>query len=479
MCTDSQGIPLTNPTYNIVDGSSQLFTIEEDSGQISWISNSPTLDYETTTFYLFTVSCSDNEVSPSTATAMVNVSVLPVNEFVPVINVSSLLVLTFENAPMGTVFVSTRPVGQQGYSVTDADAGPDGDIKYTLVNPTATINTILSLDRLDGTLSLTRELDVDNFPGGLSLLNVQIIACDTDPPRAECPSLAVTLFIRAVADNDPMFAVNQKTVSFSEDTPVGTVIATSNCTDLDVREGEYAGIDIMTVVPSESTESFRLDAGGNGHGMLVLVSSLDYETVRSYNITIRCFDDQVNPNIDIANVYVIVLPVNDEPPQFNFTFYSFAVNRISANGVDIGQVIAIDNDQDVGAEISYSIISGDVSNFGVRPDGMVYLKDFVFAYEGESFELVVMASDGEFNSTTEVIITVSGFLSIPEIAIIVAVAIIIMAGILFSFCWCLLRMRARNTNAKITMESNPTYNSNAVELNEVADASAHSYEEIH
>ena len=134
-----------------------------------------------------------------------------------------------------------------------------------------------------------------------------------------------------------MFAVNQKNVSFSEDTPVGTVIATSNCTDLDVREGEYEGIDITTVVPSESTESFRLDAGSNGHGMLVLVSSLDYETVRSYNITIRCFDDQVNnPNIDTANVYVIVLLFNDEPPQFNFTFYIFAVNRISASGVDIG-----------------------------------------------------------------------------------------------------------------------------------------------
>ena len=425
-CTDSQGIPLTNPTYNITDGSSQLFTIEEDSGQISWISNSPTLDYETTTFYLFTVSCSDNEVQPNTATAMVNVSVLPVNEFPPVINVSSLLVLTFENAPMGTVFVSTRPGarGQQGYSVTDADAGPDGVIKYTLGNPDATTNTILMLDPVDGTLSLTRELDVDNFPGGLSLLNVQIVACDTDPPRAECPSLAVTLFIRAAADNDPMFANNQKTVSYFENTPVGTVIATSNCTDLDVREGEYAGIDIMTVVPSESTESFRLDAGDNGHGMLVLVSSLDYETVRSYNITIRCFDDQVNPNIDIANVYVIVLPVNDEPPQFQATFYSFAVNRISASGVDIGQVIAIDNDLDVGAEISYSIISGDVSNFGVRPDGMVYLKDFVFAYEGESFELVVMASDGEFNSTTEVILTVSGFLSIPEIVVILISAII-------------------------------------------------------
>ena len=122
------------------------------------------------------------------------------------------------------------------------------------------------------------------------------------------------------------------------------------------------------------------------------------------------------------------------PPVFEHIFYSFAVNRISASGVDIGQVLANDNDQEIGGEISYSILRGDTDNFGVRLDGMVYLKDFIFAFEGDSFDLVVMASDGDFNATTEVEITVSGLLSIPEIVTVVVTPLLFIAIILMIFC---------------------------------------------
>ena len=242
-----------------------------------------------------------------------------------------------------------------------------------------------------------------------------------------------------------MFAANLLTRTLSEDVDVGSVIATSMCSDQDRGIGEYEGIDIMNVVPSEARDLFQIDSSPDGNGDLILEGSLDYELTRSYNITLRCFDNQRNPSEDTAHVYITVRPVNDEPPRFELTFYSFAVNRISASGVDIGQVVATDGDQDVGGEITYSILQGDDTNFGVRPDGTVYLKDFVFAFEGESFDLVVMASDGEFNSTTDVNIIVSGFLSIPEMVIIVLSAlvfifiIIIVVVIVCACCYGCLR----------------------------------------
>ena len=59
--------------------------------------------------------------------------------------------------------------------------------------------------------------------------------------------------------------------------------------------------------------------------------------------------------------------------------------------------------------------------------GMVYVKDFIYTFEGESFDLIVAASDGVFNSTTSITITMSE-LSIPEIVVIVVAVLACSIG---------------------------------------------------
>ena len=443
-CLDTGGSPLDSATYSITGGSgSERFTIVPNSGQISWNGNQ-TLDYEATPFLLFDIMCVDNSDPSDTGTAQVNVSVGPVNEFNPAISPPILFVSLPEDAPQGTILVSTQPGGQRQYTVTDRDNGPDGvdGITYTL---STTSGGIFTINQENGALMLARELDVDNIPNVLDIRGVQITACDTDPPRDECPNLSVTIIVQSAADNDPMFSENQYTVALAESTPSGSIIATSMCSDQDNGVGAYRGIDIVSVIPSSAEELFQVGSssveGKIGSADLVLQGQLDFEAASLYNITLRCYDNQPTPRQDLVQVVVRVLPVNDEPPVFENSVYSFAVNRISASGVDIGQILAVDGDQQVGGEISYSIVSGDTEHFGVRLDGMVYLKDFVFGFEGDTFNLVVMASDGEFNSTAEVVITVSGFLSIPEIVIIVLSAVvfillIIVVVVIVCICCC-------------------------------------------
>ena len=381
--------------------------------------------------------CVDDSDPSDTGTAQVNVSVGPVNEFSPAISPPILFVSLPEDAPQGTILVSTQPGGQRQYTVTDRDDGPDGvdGITYTL---STTSGGLFTINRENGALILTRDLDVDNIPNVLDIRGVQITACDTDPPRDECPNLSVTIIVQSAADNDPMFSENQYTMALAESTPSGSVIITSMCSDQDNGVGAYRGIDIDNVIPSSAEDLFRVDAssveGKNGSADLVLQGQLDFETDNLYNITLRCYDNQPTPRQDLVQVVVEVLPVNDEPPVFENSVYSFVLNRISASGVDIGQILAVDSDQQVGGEISYSILSGDTEHFGVRLNGTIYLKDPIYAFEGNSFELIVMASDGMFNSTTTVRITVSGFLSIPEIAIIVATAALLVAIVVLILC---------------------------------------------
>jgi hypothetical protein len=442
-CTDSGGVPLTTATYNITGGSgTERFAIDPTSGVISWNGNQA-LDFEATPFLLFDIMCVDNSLdSSNTATAQVEVSVGPVNEFPPEISPGIVSVSIAEDAAQGTILVSTQPGGQRQYTVTDRDDGPDGiaGITYTLSNTIgAPLDGVFTINQENGALVLARELDVDNIPNVLDFRLLTITACDTDTPRDECPNLSVTIIVQSAADNDPMFSENQYTVALPESTPGGSIIATSMCSDQDNGVGRYGGIDIVTVIPTSPDDLFQVDSppaeGKNGSADLILQGQLDYETARLYNITLRCYDNQRTPRQDLVQVVVIVLPVNDEPPIFENSFYSFAVNRISASGVDIGRIVAVDRDQEEGEELSYSILSGDMDNFGVRLDGMVYLKDFVFGFEGDSFDLVVMASDGEFNSTTAVRITISGLLSIPEIGIVIAAAVLLVAIIVLVLCF--------------------------------------------
>ena len=238
----------------------------------------------------------DDSDPSDTGRAQVNVSVGPVNEFNPVISPPILFVSLPEDAPEGTILVSTQPGGQRQYTVTDRDNGPDGvdGITYTL---STTSGGIFTIDQETGALTLARELDVDNIPNVLDIRGVQITACDTDPPRDECPNLSVTIIIQSAADNDPMFSEDQYTVAVEENTPSGSIIVTSMCSDQDNGVGAYRGIDIVSVIPSSAEDLFRLNStpveGKVGSADLVLQGQLDFETGSLYYVAMT-----TNPHPD-------------------------------------------------------------------------------------------------------------------------------------------------------------------------------------
>ena len=103
---------------------------------------------------------------------------------------------------------------------------------------------------------MARQLDIDTIPTALDFLTVRITICDTDPPRDECPNLPVTIIVQSAADNDPIFSENQYTVALVEDTPTGSIIATSMCSDQDSGIGAYDGIDIVSTIPSSAKGLF-------------------------------------------------------------------------------------------------------------------------------------------------------------------------------------------------------------------------------
>ena len=65
-------------------------------------------------------------------------------------------------------------------------------------------------------------------------------------PRVDCPNIAISLLVLSSNDNDPIFSSERYKVSLPESSPIGTIVATPECTDADVGAGQYQGIKILS-----------------------------------------------------------------------------------------------------------------------------------------------------------------------------------------------------------------------------------------
>ena len=447
--TNSSGDPLESATYSITGGNSDPFLINETTGVLSW-GQDQVLDYENITFYTFDVECVDNSDVNNRAAAIVNVSVLPVNEYAPVITdgLTRVTLSVGEDAPIGTVILSTESgQGQQQYEVEDADDGPDGQITFTLSSQSdSDFLQLFELDRTSGVLGVAQSLF---RASSSSVLSGSIIICDTSPPRVECPNLAVTVMLTpSVAMFDPMFNRSRVQVALPESAELGTPVASIVCSDSDLGIGAYDGINIHSVTPEIHADVFGLNSTDDGYGILWLQQPLDYDTLQpqqTVNVVLRCFDNQPTPSVDFADVVVTVLPVNDNAPRFSQTKYDFTIN-VASDEERICCLVATDADRDVGNQITYSL--DDVQGrFTVQNNGEITFDvSTLLDRVGLTFILMAMASDGEFDTTASVSINViedtasTISFGVTEIGIVVAVCggAVLLSAMIGIICCCYL-----------------------------------------
>ena len=428
-CTEAGGGALIRPAEYLITGSNQLpFKLNSMTGTLTLL-DGETLDYEMVQSYVFNVSCSYISDASTSARAAVEFSVQPVNEFLPVVHDNSVVVTILEAIPVGTVIASTSTSGIARYTVTDNDAGPDGELRFL---PGSDNPPGFEINEITGDLTLTQSLDVDNTDEGAARITLTIAVCDGNRPRAECVNQHISAIVLPVNDNTPVFEQDQYEIMLSEATPVGTTIITVSCTDADQTTGEFQGISVEPVNGPVSIPDKKI-------GIVVLRRPLDYDDEPTVTFMLVCRDSGLPVKQDFATLVVTLLPVNDEAPQFNRTSYEFSISRITVLGQAIGEVIAVDLDKGgVGDDITYSLSGLGSENFIIRDDGTLVLNDFIFVVEGTFYDLIVVASDGIFNASAQVRINVDGVLTIPEIIIVgvSAVMLFIAVVVVIIVCCC-------------------------------------------
>ena len=430
------GLPSNNITYSLPSDGNGVFRINTATGELA-LQGAGRLDYETTRSYVLNAACSiPSDPSIPMVVVQINFNIRPVNEFKPeiVLDSSALtrrnLVLLNEFSEVGEVVairltdtVTEPSPNSFGYTIVDRDKG-----ETELLN----FNTNSTFDegnfRIDenGTITLSKKLDFDGTANP-SLNTIDIQVCNSLPLMGiSCGNRVIRVGLTWSNDNSPTFSQEIYTVNIPEGFPAGGQVANVSCIDGDRFVGER-----MSVV--SSSDLFNVSYVQDLDYQLVYsIIPLDYEVAQSHSTVLTCLD-----NLRLttsATLIVQVLPLNDNLPFFPRSTYRFQVNRQLSLGSQIGSVQAIDADVGMGSTLAYTLT--DSSNFQIESDGTLILSGFVYIFEGQIFVLQVSVSDGEYNSTAQVFITMTGVISISEIIIVCMGTLIFIVLVIFIIATC-------------------------------------------
>ncbi|XP_034400108.1 protocadherin alpha-3-like [Cyclopterus lumpus] len=340
------------------------------------------LDREQERTVRLTVTAVDGGNPPKSATSLIIINVLDINDNAPVFSSSLYKARISENLAVGkTVIV---------LNATDADEGLNAEIEYSLRNKGQDrILHLFEIDSKTGAIFIKGKIDYEENPA----FEIHAKASDKGQPpmSADCKVLVEVVDLN---DNAPEITVTSLLNTVKEDTEVGTAIALVSVLDKD--GGEH--VAVKAVILNQSP--FKLDKNYNNYYSLVVDGPLDRETMAEYNVVIVANDEGTPPLSSTSIVTVHVSDVNDNPPRFSESMVNIYVKENSPVGAVIKTVTAIDADISQNGEVRYSFLKSNTNvlplstmvNINSETGDIVSLQSFNYE-ELNTFHFKVQATD--------------------------------------------------------------------------------------
>ncbi|XP_038952441.1 cadherin-related family member 2 isoform X2 [Rattus norvegicus] len=371
--TDLDGDEWGPITYSLLPGAGEdLFEVEPKSGNVT-VKNGTLLDREKQAMYYLTMQATDG--GNQSTTTMLQITLLDVNDNPPVVRGSYNIFVPEED---GDVSVTI-----QAYD-DDQPGTNNSRLLFSLLPGSYSQN--FSIDPDTGLLRNLEPLDreaIDPALEGRIVLTVHVADCGE-------PSLStdvnVTITVEDINDNLPIF--NQSSYEFfvMERVP-GALVGTVKAWDADQTA---ANNRISFSLSGTGANNFILQSivlalgWAEGHLWLLPDVSLDYETQKLFNLTVSAENPGPQGLESTANITVVVVDVNDEPPTLDAV--SLQSISVAENGSEHGQVAqVIAQDVDTNALLRIELVDvlctkagvdvGSVCHgwFSVDTNGSVYI----------------------------------------------------------------------------------------------------------
>ncbi|KAL9851842.1 LOW QUALITY PROTEIN: protocadherin Fat 4 [Geothlypis trichas] len=317
-------------SYRLRGGNSQ-FTINPSTGQII---TSALLDREARENYTLVVVASDGgfprALSSSTS---VLVAVADVNDNPP----------KFQHHPYVTHVPSPTSSGSFVFAVTvtDADAGSNAELHYSLVGKNS---EKFHIDPARGAILAAKPL------AGESEVTISVHVRDGGRyPKTDSTTVTVRFVDKA---QFPRVQAEQETFTFPENQAVGTLVTT-------ISGSSARGGSLSYYIASGNLGStFLVD---QVTGQLSVGRALDFEAVQKYVVWIEARDTGFPPFSSYKKLEVSVIDVNDNVPEFEQDpFIAEIAENLSPR--KILTVAAVDRDSGLNGQLNYEIIEGNTEN---------------------------------------------------------------------------------------------------------------------
>ncbi|KAK7006067.1 Cadherin EGF LAG seven-pass G-type receptor 2 [Halocaridina rubra] len=376
--TDPENAPLTYSIEAVLDARSQrMFEIDPSSGLVSTTTK---LDRELVDVHYFRVKAIDKASSPPrSATTTLQINVDDANDHSPIFEREEYDTSVRESTSVGSTVLTVR--------ATDQDAGPNAELRYTILNPTGA-NEVFRLDPKSGELTTRLPLDREQH----SRYSLSIQAEDQGPTQHRKAATAqITISVLDENDNYPQFSERTYTVEVPEDISASSspVIAHVQASDYDSgKNGQVR----YAIIGGNTAGHFTVDGLS---GEVRVAAPLDHETNRHYRLVIRAQDGGSPPRSNTTQLLVNIRDVNDNTPRFYTPLFQETVQENVPTGFSIVRVQAFDSDAGDNALLTYSIEGGG-ENLPVEVEestGWVVTRREMDREENHHYTFTVVARD--------------------------------------------------------------------------------------
>nr|XP_034195560.1 fat-like cadherin-related tumor suppressor homolog isoform X8 [Osmia lignaria] len=330
---------------------------------------------------------------PRVAHVIVNVTILDINDNCPMfVNLPYYAVVSVD-AQKGDVITKVHAI--------DMDSGDNGEVRYELKKGHG---ELFKVCRKTGEISLKQNLEGHNR-------EYQLTIAAYDGGNTPC-SIEVPVNVKVIDRSMPVFDKQFYTDSVLESIEIHSPLALSIQAESPLNRKL-----IYSITKGNDFEEFALDFNtapdsNNGPCVIYVVDELDYEQKKQYELTVRATDSVSGVYAEVL-VSILVLDVNDCPPEFTQDSYNISVSEAAPFGTSVLKVSSRDNDTGINQQVRYAI-QNDTENsselFHIDPEeGVIFLKRSLDHESHESHHFTVIAIDRgvpSLSSTAHVWVTV-------------------------------------------------------------------------
>ncbi|XP_032365594.1 protocadherin Fat 4 [Etheostoma spectabile] len=289
------------------------FAIEKTSGELF---TTNVLDRETVAIYrLIVIGSDEHPTQPLSSSVLVTVLIGDINDHWPqFMNSPYVAYVPTEMAPGSVVCAVTA---------TDGDTEMNAELHYSLYGQRS---DLFSIDPYSGTVFASSALQ------GMKDIIVNVHVEDS----GENPKFDITtISIRFQNFSEfPEMNVDVVSDSFSEDEPVGTLVAVVSAASIRAEPVSFY------LASGNFEDMFHVEQLS---GVLTVENPLDYETKKELTLLIEARDSGSPPFSSFAEIHINISDVNDHFPQFTQADYRCEVFENSPPSW-VCDVLAIDSD---------------------------------------------------------------------------------------------------------------------------------------